>query len=134
MLILGGLCVALAVSGCSVGGSTTASNSGFTGVKAAVATTLNTFANDASSNNGKDMCASVFDQALLAKISKAGNCQTIITNQLKTIDDFTLKIESIAINGTTAAARVQTVRNRVKVLSTVTLHHDPAGWRLDSAL
>src|SRR5579871_1814513 len=102
------LVLAIGVAGCSVGGASTASSSGFTGVRAKIAQTLNTFASDASGNNAADICQNVLDRQALARIAKAGDCKTIITNQLKTIDDFTMTIENIVVTGKTAIASVQT--------------------------
>jgi len=126
------LVLALAAGGCSVGGSSTASNGGFTGTRGEVAQTLNTFSSDASSNNATDICANVLGKAALARIAKIGTCKTIITNQLKTIDDFTLTVESIDLHGATATAHVQTPRNGTKVTQPITLRRETAGWRIDS--
>jgi len=78
------------------------------------------------------MCTNVLDKAVVAKLAKLGGCQTVITNQLKTVNDFTLTIKSIKITGKTASAVVQTVQSHAKVLHTVVLTHETAGWRLDS--
>lgn len=131
-LIPAALLVTAAVGGCSVGGSSSASSGSFTGVSGQVAVTLNTFSSDASSNNAADICTNVLDRAALARLAKAGNCKTIVTNQLKTINDFTLTIETIQVHGNRATASVQTVDDGHKVLGTLNLVHQPAGWRIDS--
>ena len=120
------------MGGCSVGGSSTASNGGFTGVKGDIAVVLNTFSSDGSSNNATDICQNVLAQAALARIAAAGNCKTIITNQLKTVDDFTLTIEKIVVTGATAVASVQSKHNGNKVLGSITLRREKAGWRVES--
>jgi hypothetical protein len=130
--ILGGACVALALGGCSLG-SSSASNSGFTGEQASVAATLNTLANDSSSANGADICKNVFAARVRTRLDKIGKCATIINNQLKTIDDFKLTIKAIMVTGNAATARVQTVHNGTKVVQTVSLTREPAGWRILSA-
>jgi hypothetical protein len=129
--ILAGGCLALTLSGCSLG-ATSASTSGFTGQAALVAATLNTLASDSSSANGADICKNVLAAPVLAKINKLGSCATIIDNQLKTVDDFTLKITTIKVKNSTATARVQTVHLGKKVIQTVALTHEPAGWRISS--
>ncbi len=70
--------------------------------------------------------------AVRTALNKVGSCQTIIDNQLKTIDDYTLTIESIKLSGTLATARVQTEHNGKKVIQTVSLEHAKAGWRIAS--
>jgi hypothetical protein len=74
----------------------------------------------------------VLASGLRAKLNSSGSCQTSIDNQLKTIDDFTLTVESIKLAGSSASARVQTEYNGSKVISTVTLVHQKAGWRINS--
>jgi hypothetical protein len=115
-----------------VGGNSSASNGGFTGVKGNVAVALSTFSSDASSNNATDICQNVLAKAALARIARAGDCKTIITNQLKTVDDFTLTIENIIVTGAKAVASVQTKHNGTKVIRSVTLQHEKAGWRVES--
>lgn len=120
------------LGGCSLaGGSTTGSSGGFTGTKALVASTLNLLASDASStSNGTDICTHVLSAQLQSRLNKIGKCSTIIDNQLKTIDDTTLTIKSISVSGSNATASVQTVSYGKKVISTVTLHNETAGWRI----
>jgi len=128
------LVLALGVAGCSVGGTSTASSGSFTGVQGKIAVTLNTFQSDANSNNAADICKNVLDTQALARLARAGSCSTIITNQLKTISDFTLTIENIVIGktGKTAIASVQTARDGKKVVGGVRLRDESAGWRIDS--
>jgi hypothetical protein len=127
------LVLALAAGGCSLSGASKTSNSGsFTGKEGDVAVTLNAFSSDASSNNASAICDNVLSSAALARIAHAGACKTIITNQLKTVDDFTLTIEDIHVNGNNATAHVQTKHNGKKVIQPVTLVHEPGGWRIES--
>jgi hypothetical protein len=130
--ILGGVCLALALSGCSLA-KTSASNGGFTGQQGLIAATLNTLASDSNSANGADICINVFAATLRARLNKIGKCATIIDNQLKTIDDFKLTIKKIQVNGSAATARVQSVHNGKQVIQTVSLTHESAGWRVVSA-
>jgi hypothetical protein len=131
-LIPAALLVAAGIAGCSLSGSSTASSGSFTGAAGDVAVTLNALSSDASSNNAADICSSVLDTAALARLAKVGDCKTIVTNQIKTINDFTLTIESIHVHGKTATASVQTVRGGTKVLGTINLTDEAAGWRVDS--
>jgi hypothetical protein len=127
------LVLALAAGGCSLTGAKTSGNSGsFTGTQGDVATTVNAFSSDASSNNASAICSNVLSSAALARIARAGDCKTIITNQLKTVNDFALTIEDIHVNGNTATAHVQTKQNGKKVIEPITLVHEPGGWRIES--
>ena len=131
--VIGSACLAVALSGCSLTPSSTASSGGFSGQAARVATVLNTLASDASSGNGTDICKTVLDSQLRATLNKLGTCATLINNQLKTIDDFTLSVKKVTVTGSTATASVQTVRYRVKVTQTVSLKLESGAWRLASA-
>ena len=132
-LIVASLCVAVAIGGCSLGGSTT-NSAGFTGAQGEVAAALNTFSSDASSNNSKDMCTNVLDARLVKQLGGTAACQTIITAQLKTTDDFSLAVKAVTLSGKTATASVQTVVAGKKKLQSLRLHQDAAGWRVDSLL
>jgi hypothetical protein len=132
-LIVVSACLAVTLGGCSLAPSSSSSSSaGYTGAKALVATTLNLLASDSSSTNGLDICEHVLGSELRAALKKSGSCQTDLDNQLKTIDDFTLTIESIKVAGKTATARVQTKVNGQKTISTVSLADEKAGWRISS--
>jgi hypothetical protein len=121
------------LGGCSLTPTSSSNSSGFTGQKAAVATTLNLLASDSSSGKGLDICEHVLGSAVRSVLNKSGSCQTKIDNQLKTVDDFTLTVESIKLAGSVATARVQTEDNGKKVIQTVSLAHEKAGWRITSA-
>jgi hypothetical protein len=136
-LILAALSISLALGGCSLTGSSTASSGSYTGNAGEVAATLNELSSDASSSNESDICDKVLATRLVDELNKlgvSGGCEQIITNQLKTIGDTTLTIESngIAVKGKTATAHVQTVINGKKTVSTVLLVEQPAGWRIAS--
>jgi hypothetical protein len=75
----------------------------------------------------------VLGTALVAALNKKGGCSTDLNNQLKTVDDYTLTIKSIALAGSTATARVQTVDNGTKVIQTVSLAKQKGVWRITSA-
>jgi hypothetical protein len=133
VVILGSACLAVTLGGCSLTPSSSSSSSGYTGQKASVAAVLNLLASDSNSGNGRDICEHVLASALRSTLNKSGSCQTKIDNQLKTVDDFTLKIESITLAGSVATSKVQTVDDGKKVVQTVSLAHQKAGWRLVSA-
>jgi len=80
------------------------------------------------------MCTNVLDARLVKALGGTSTCETDITAQLKTIDDFSLTVKTITLSGTTATASVQTVDAGKKTLQSVRLHHDAAGWRVDSLL
>ena len=70
--------------------------------------------------------------AVRSKLNKIGNCTTIINNQLKTSDDYTLTVEAIKVTGSNASAQVKVEQNGKKVISTVSLIKQSGGWRVSS--
>ena len=130
--MIGGACLAVALSGCSLTPTSSSGTAGFTGAKALVASTLNLLSTDGSSGNGADICKNVLSTTQRKSLNAIGNCTTIIDNQLKTIDTFTVTIKSITVTGATATARVQTELNGNKVVTSVALKNETDGWRLDS--
>ncbi|HXR14093.1 MAG TPA: nuclear transport factor 2 family protein [Solirubrobacteraceae bacterium] len=130
--IAAGVCLALALGGCSLTPTSSSSAGGFAGAAANVATELNLLASDASSANGSDICKNVLAASVRSKLNQLGTCATIIDNQLKTSDDFTMTVEAIKVTGSTATAQVKTVRNGKKIISTVSLVKQSGGWRITS--
>ena len=124
----------MAIGGCSLTGSTSASSGSFTGVQGQVAVTLNLLSSDASGSNEADICKSVLDAAVVKRLGNLAGCTSALTHQLKTIGDFTLTIKTILVNGSKATATVQTVNNGKKVIQRVLLRQQSGGWRLESVL
>ena len=132
-LIAGSLCLAVLLGGCSLG-KKTASTGSFTGTKANIAVTLNALASDSKSGDETGICTSVLDSAVVARLRRVGTCTQIIKDQLKTVDNFTLTIKSIAVTGARATARVQTKHNGQLKTQTVVLRREQGGWRIDSLI
>jgi hypothetical protein len=139
LVVIAAGCVAVALGGCSLSPASSSNSGGFTGTSADVATTLNTLASDGNSANGADICTKVLSTALVktlnrvaAAANKGDTCANVIDNQLKTVDDFSLSIETIVVKGSTATARVKTAYLGKKVVSTVELINQSGGWRIAS--
>jgi hypothetical protein len=133
-VILSALFLSVAVGGCSLTGSTSASSGSFTGVQGQVAVALNLLSSDASGANAADICKNVFDAAIVKRLGNTAGCTTAVTAQLKTIGDFTLTVKTIIVTGSKATATVQTEDNGTKVIKTVVLRQQSGNWRLASVL
>jgi hypothetical protein len=134
-LILAALSASVALGGCSLGASssTTGSSGSFTGTQGQIASTLNLFSSDAGSSDEAGICSDVLDSRVVSALAKySGGCKTVLTNQLKTVGDTSLTVESITVHGNTATAQVQVVDDGRKVIQKVSLRKQSAGWRLDS--
>jgi hypothetical protein len=120
--------VAVALGGCSLAPSKTSNTGGYSGAKGLIAAKINLLSSDASSANGSDICKNVLAPNVRSRLNRIGSCATIIDNQLKTADDFTLTIKSITVNASSATARVQNVVKGKKVISTVHLVKQSRRW------
>jgi len=130
IFIVASACLAVALGGCSLTPSSTSNTAGFTGVQGLIASQLNKFASDASSDNPTDLCTNVLASSVVDKLNRSGGCKTDITNQLKTIDDFSLTVKTVNVKGATATAAVQTVQNGKKVIGTMSLVRESGVWKV----
>src|SRR5450759_4682561 len=101
-----GLCVAAVALGLTACGET-ASTSSFKGESHSVAQSVSDFQSDATAGDQKKLCENDLSSALTARLKSSGGCQTVLKNQLHELDALNLTIESIAVNGATASARVK---------------------------
>ena len=103
--------LALAVlSGC--GTVPTKSATSFTGESAAVANAINSFQSAAQSRDTSKLCNQILVPSLVAKLKDSGGgCTHVIGNQLNTVENYDLTIESITVNGNSAQARVKSISN-----------------------
>jgi hypothetical protein len=118
LLGIGALACAVGVSACAE----TASTGKFSGESHNVAQTVSNFQTDATAENEKKLCEDDLAATLTVKLAHAGGCQTLLKAQLREIDALGLKIESIAVTGTHALARVKSTyagKNRVTALALV---------------
>ncbi len=121
--------LAAALSGCATSGSTSTKN--FSGESQAVAQTVSNFASDAQSRNTTKLCESDLAGTLVAQLEAGGaKCKDVMTHQLPEVDDFTLTIESINIDGKMATARVKDVNSGKDHFDTLKLVKDGGEWKI----
>jgi Putative lumazine-binding len=118
-----------ALSGC--GTVPTKSSTTFTGASAAVASTINSFHSAAQSRDTSKLCNQILAPALAAKLKDSGGgCTHVIDNQLKTVENYDLTIESITVNGNSAQARVKSISAGKSHFDTLLLTKVGNSWRL----
>ena len=118
-----------ALSGC--GTVPTKTSTTFTGESAAVAQAINTFQSAAQSRDTSKLCNQVLAPALVAKLKDSGGgCTHVVGNQLNTVENYDLTIESITVNGTSAQARVKTISAGKTHFDTLLLTKVGNSWRL----
>jgi hypothetical protein len=127
--IMVGLCALALASGISACGET-ASTSSYKGESHNVAQTVADFENDATSLDQKKVCEDDLAAALRTSLSRYGGCQTVLKSQLRAIDALTMSIESIAVNGTKASARVKSTYSGKSRVTTLLLVREGSKWKV----
>ncbi|MGA9284491.1 MAG: hypothetical protein WBV85_03530 [Solirubrobacteraceae bacterium] len=108
----------------------TASTKGFSGESQKVAQTVANFQSDASANNQKKLCQDDLAATLTNQLSSAGGCQAAIKEQLKDIDSLGLTIESVAVTGSSALARVKSTYSGKNAITTLKLVKEGSDWKI----
>jgi hypothetical protein len=129
---LGLVALALLVSACA---STSTSTSGFSGEEHGAAQAIANLRADVSSANEAKVCRRDLSGALVAKLNALpGGCQGVIKHQAAEVDNFDLTIQSIRVGGSparrTATARVKSVYEGKKTISTLSLVKEGRAWKL----
>jgi copper chaperone CopZ len=110
---------------------TTVSTSGFKGEQQKVAQTVANLQSHATALEAKKICGEDLAAANVARLNAtSGGCKKAIESQLKEIDSFEATVESVAISGDTATARVKGVNGGKKAVQTVTLARESGKWRV----
>jgi len=125
----GGLCALSLIAGLAACGES-ASTSGFSGESQKVAQTVANFQTDASANNQKKLCENDLAATLTNQLRGAGGCQAAVKQQLKDIDSLGLTIESVAVTGSTALARVKSTYSGKNAITTLKLVKEGSHWKI----
>jgi|SRR5215207_8976930 len=125
------LVLALALAGCQ---QTPTSTNDFKGDEKAVAQTIEDLQADAQGRKPGEICSNVLSRELADKVKSAGNdCTTEMEKVTTDADDFELEVTDVAINGTTATAKVEARREGKKdAVTTFTLVQEDGDWRLSN--
>lgn len=124
-----GFC-ALALAGGIGACGETASTSNFKGESHNVAQTVSNFENDATDLDQKKVCEDDLAAVLTTRLRSYGGCQAVLKSQLRAIDALTLTIESIAVSGTKASARVKSTYSGKNRVTTLLLVKEGSKWKV----
>jgi hypothetical protein len=124
-----GLC-ALALAAGVGGCGETASTGGFKGESHNVAQTVSNFQSDTTAGDQKKLCENDLAATLTARLRSAGGCEAVLKRQLREIDSLNLTIESIAVSGAGATARVKSTYSGKSRISTLTLVKEGSRWKV----
>jgi Domain of unknown function (DUF4878) len=123
---LSALALAVGLSACGE----TASTSSFKGESHNVAQTISNFQSDATAGDQKKVCENDLAATRTAGLRSGGGCQAVLKNQLHEIDSLNMTIESIALNGATATARVKSTYSGKPRITTLTLVKEGSRWKI----
>jgi hypothetical protein len=127
------LVAALLAAALSACGGTTESGPEFAGAEKAVADQVGKLQDAGQAGDAKEICDEVLAKALREQMAAQGStCQTEIDKALKDSDDFELTVEDVAIDGTTATARVRGRERDGESVKTFEFVREGAGWRATS--
>ena len=83
--------------------------------------------------DAKEICDEVLARSLREDMAAQGStCQTEIDKAIKDSDDFDLAVEDVAINGTTATARVRARQRDGEAVRTFEFVREGSDWRASS--
>jgi Domain of unknown function (DUF4878) len=119
--------LALAVAGC--GGAVSTGN--LKGESKAVAERIATFQSDVTGGEAKKLCQNDFARAVQTRLQAAGaDCTQALKKQLGAIDDFELTVESVAVDGDTATAKVKSMWSGKLRATTMRLVKEGKTWKI----
>jgi Putative lumazine-binding len=124
-----GLCSIALAAGLGACGET-ASTSNFKGESHNVAQTVSDFQSDATAGDQRKLCENDLASALTTRLKSGGGCQAVLKTQIHQIDALNMTIESIAVTGATARARVKTTYSGKSRISTLTLAREGSRWKI----
>lgn len=127
--VASGLSALALIAGLAACGET-ASTNGFGGESQKVAQTVANFQTDASANDQKKLCENDLAATLTNQLRGAGGCQAAIKEQLKDIDALGLTIESVAVTGSSALARVKSTYSGKSAITTLKLVKEGSHWKI----
>ena len=132
-LLLTPLALAALVAGCAAPSST--SGPKFTGEKAAVAKTIETFESD--SRPGRSDPAKICEDLVTADLQRrlaahGSSCKNAVDSALRNADAYQLTTQKVQLSGATATATVKVETGKKDRVQTLTLEKNPPArvWRI----
>ncbi|HEX3392690.1 MAG TPA: hypothetical protein VHS55_09015 [Solirubrobacteraceae bacterium] len=132
---LAGAAIAVALSAMAGGCGETASTGSFKGESHNVAQTIADFQSDVLAREQKKLCQRDLAATVTTQLTRAGgSCQAALKNQLLQIDATGLTIESIAVNGKKATARIKSTYSGKTEISALTLVNEGGRWKISGTI
>jgi hypothetical protein len=126
LVILCAPALVLALASCGEAVST----GSFKGEGHNVAQTLSDFQKDATAGDQAKLCQHDLAAKLTSGLKGKGGCQSALKSQLKQVDALNLTVESIAVKGTSAQARVKSTWSGKNRITTLSLVREGVRWKI----
>ena len=125
------LCAPLLATGLAACASTASTPGGLKGEAQRVAQTVVNLQSDATALEAKKICSDDLAAANVAVLDRSpGGCKQAIEGQLKEIDTFETTVESVAVTGARATARVKSVYAGKKAVSSLSFVRESGQWKI----
>ncbi|HLI31401.1 MAG TPA: hypothetical protein VKU89_01500 [Solirubrobacteraceae bacterium] len=127
------LCLACAIASAAAlaGCGGTVSTGSYSGESHAVAERISAFQRDATEASQKKVCNEDLSAKLREQIAKSGKgCEEALKEQLKAVEDITLEVKSISVQGKSASAQVSSTYSGKPCASTLLLAKEGSAWRI----
>jgi hypothetical protein len=125
------LLAAAALAGCTTTGAKDDSSGDFQGQARLVANTVEDLESAGSKGNEGDICSNLLAPALARSMgARAGSCAKAVDAALDDTDSFSLKVESVRVQGDRATARVKADRGDGDESVRLGLVKQGTGWRI----
>jgi protein involved in sex pheromone biosynthesis len=129
-LVLLSLALVVVASGCAGAAS---SSRKFSGEEKKVADQVEKIQSAGQTRDGKAICDNVLAASLRDKMAAGrSTCAAELDKALKDVDDYSLDVQSVAIAGATATAKVKGRIDGGKAVRTLTLARQGTTWRVTS--
>jgi hypothetical protein len=129
LAVLGASAAVVSLAGCGEAVSTSA----FKGQSRNVAQTLSDFQKDATAGEEAKLCQRDLAAKIVTSLKRGGGCEAALKDQLREVDALNLTVESVAVDGASAQARVKSTWSGKDRLSTLSLVKEGARWKISGA-
>jgi Domain of unknown function (DUF4878) len=120
-------------AGIAACGTSTVSTSSYKGESQAVAQRISDFQTDLTGGEEQKLCGKDLASAVQTRLRAAGgSCVEALKKQIGAIDDYELKVKSIAVHGASATARVSSTYSGKQRTTTMALVKEGGAWRISA--
>jgi hypothetical protein len=128
--LLAAAAAAALLGGCTQATTTSNSTANFKGEQRLVANTVEDLQSAGAKGDQGTICRQLLARDLVVRIARGATCERRVDAALKDTDTFDLTVQSVALAGTTATARVKTENGAKDKIVTLGLLKEAGRWKL----